>query len=173
MSLLQRINNNKYFGYDKPLRHYTQHLIVASIGYLVSFLLIGRSDWKTILTFVVFTYLIDLDGLVYLIRTMSQSVYSAKIKSAIRKLDFEQAMILATTHHKKFNGLLLHNWIGLLAVILLVIVSYNRFELLFFASMAILSHFIFDIIDDFWQLGHLRNWFSFGVLSNLTHNSND
>ena len=74
-------------------------------------------------------------------------------------MEFKKAATLATTHHKIFDRLVLHNVIGLVFFIALFIVFATREFVPGIMSIgAILGHFSFDIYDDLYQLGHIKNW---------------
>jgi len=149
-----------YFAKDKPLRHYTQHLLVASLSYFLCVIFFQLEfNWTTGILFGIFTYLIDLDGVLYVLSHTRTIPEARQIIDAIKRKNIREASILATKHHKKFNMLPLHNIVVYVVVLVGCIISiriHNSYSFAIFA--AILSHFTFDILDDYLQLGHIHNW---------------
>jgi hypothetical protein len=150
----------RYLAHDRPLRHYTQHLLVAFIAYLF-FIGISKISFipKYFFLFMITSYLVDLDGFISLFLSSKHIPEARQIVQNIYSLNFSNAATLATVNHKKFNHLIIHNLYGFL----LVFTSLS-FSLIFnnqigtLISFAMLSHFTFDILDDLYQLGHVRNW---------------
>ncbi len=149
-----------YFDKHKPFRHYAQHLLVMFIGITILTIAFKVSiNLSQIIVFIIFSFIVDIDGIISLFTTAAKVPESRLIREALLKQNFIQAATLATTHHKRFNRLFLHNVIGLTIVItgfILSLISGNQTGLTVFT--AVLSHFIFDIADDYFQLGHLNNW---------------
>jgi len=150
---------NNYFAKDKPLRHYSQHFLVAVIGFLSLPLLGAKTGTSVFWTFIFATYIVDLDGLVSVFVFRKKIKEAGKIVSALTSLKFMESATLGTMHHKKLNRLVVHNIIGLTILILMLIWSMIfKQQVVTVWLWAILFHFCFDIFDDFYQLGHIKNW---------------
>lgn len=148
-----------YFAKDKPFRHIWQHFLVASAAFMLMINILPLEINKnTILLFLLFTYLPDLDGFMYVLRNRKDRQVGTIVK-LITKLQFLKAMKQATIVHKKFTGLIIHNIYGLWGIAILICFSiYSHNTVLLFCATAILAHFMFDISDDMYQMGHIRNW---------------
>lgn len=148
------------FGPDKALRHYAQHLALAGLGYGLILYFYGLGfDWRDLGVFFLFTFLPDLDGAHYVFLRNHDKKEVRAIVTALKKLKFEKAAVLATTHHKAYNRLLIHNVFGLGFFVFgfIYAIGIGSVTLLMIFG-AILVHFAFDIFDDFWQMGHMDNW---------------
>lgn len=116
--------------------------------------------FKNIVIFLVFTYLIDLDSIISTGINHISFPETREIIIAFKTRRFKEMATLATIHHKKFNRLLLHNFSGFFVFLVFFAVSICRkYDGGILAFGAILFHFIFDIVDDLYQLGHIKNWF--------------
>ncbi len=60
---MQNLYNN-YFAKDKSLRHYTQHLLLALLGFFLVSLFLGSLSVPMLFIFLVFSFVIDLDNLI-------------------------------------------------------------------------------------------------------------
>lgn len=164
ISISMRYNlYNNFFAKDKPLRHYSQHLIVAiiSLSFLYKTLNIPVSFENTLL-FLFFTYIPDIDGVISIFTTCKNVTTAKEIKGLITKGKLTDAAEVAATHHKKINRLILHNIIFfniILAGFIISIIQNNTFWKI--ACGAVLTHFLFDLSDDFYQLKHIKNWLWF------------
>lgn len=155
--MLKRIHE-RYLDRHRPFRHPFQHLVIAANGYIVTLFLLGGSiEIAGLLVFYLTTFLIDIDGVVYVL------LHSDKASENIRQLLKQGKIIFALTegvrNHKEFSRLYVHNVFGLVAVLVLyswVIMSGHYYVSLVLG--AILTHFLFDIADDLSQLGHLDHW---------------
>ena len=81
------------------------------------------------------------------------------IIDAIKNRGLVKAATHATIYHKKFNRMIIHNIIGLGLVIIIFlygVINKNIYFIYIFG--AILTHFIFDMADDVYQLGNINNW---------------
>lgn len=150
----------KHLGHDKNLRHYTQHLVIAFVAYLF-FLGFTKIPFTPHYFFIFMStsYLVDLDGFISLFIQSKHIPAARQIVLNIYSLNFSKAATLATINHKKFNHLMVHNLYGFL----LLFTSFSlslifEFEIGSIVTFAVLSHFTFDMLDDLYQLGHLRNW---------------
>ena len=77
----------------------------------------------------------------------------------LKDFKFKEAATDAAIHHKKFNKLLIHNFFGLLLVLSFYPIAGIGKNYIFLSMVgATLTHFIFDIADDIFQLGHVKNW---------------
>lgn len=150
----------KYFDKDKALRHYTQHFLVALIGFSITFLLTKYIDIKVVLLFLLFTYLVDLDGLLSLLIYRNRYKEIAEpVIAYLRESNFREAAEVAMQKHKTMNRLFLHNLLFFVLVFFVFLYSLKeQIYLLTYSTGAILSHFLFDILDDYKQVGHMRNW---------------
>ena len=151
---------NSYFAKDKPLRHVSQHLFIAIISYFIIINLFDiNNSIQNLFVFVLFTYLIDVDGFISIFTTCKKIPEAQLIRNAIKESNFIDAATLATKFHKKFNKLIFHN-IAFLSIALLIFIFsvYSNSNITTLISGAILSHFLFDIFDDLIQLKHVKNW---------------
>ena len=156
---MQNLYNN-YFAKDKSLRHYTQHLLLALLGFFLVSLSLGYVSVSMLLIFLVFSFIIDFDNLICFLFNRSKyfDLYKEVVASLKRK-DLKRVAEIATINHKVMNNLVLHNvifydlvWIAFVISILLQI------DILTVISGAFLVHMTFDILDDVKQLGHINNW---------------
>lgn len=156
---MKKIYKN-YFEKNKPFRHHTQHLIFSTV---ILYLLktFGQSmTWQNIVTYYAFTFIIDVDGLATVRILKSKNNNAKEILIKIRQFKLIEAAELGVTHHKQFNRSLFHNVYGFalcISFLIISIISGNSF--MYFAIFSVFAHFVFDIIDDYAQLGHLKNWF--------------
>ena len=103
--------------------------------------------------------IIDLDGLFYLLLKKDKSKEEKKIISLIKHYQYKRAATLLTISHKLFDKLLIHNILGYFIFVVLLIFSVKNYsEAGIIISGAVLTHFTFDFLDDFYQLGHINNW---------------
>ncbi len=151
---------DQYLGKDKPFRHYLQHLFVAGIGLIILINMFNIPLTATnVVIFLLSSYIVDIDGLTSVFIFRNKIPEAGLITDALLSGKLHQTMILATIHHKKLNHLVLHNIIALIILIVtFFFLSYTKHLLLILISGAILFHFVLDIIDDLFQLGHLQNW---------------
>lgn len=148
-----------YFAKDKPFRHIWQHFLVATAAYftIINILPITLAS-KSFLLFLLFTYIPDLDGLIYVLRHRKNTEIK-KIVSLLGKLQILNALHIASKIHKKFTGLIIHNIYGLWGItIIMGAAIYTKNYLAIMCATAVLAHFLFDIFDDIYQMGHIRNW---------------
>lgn len=160
--MLKKFYHN-YLAKDRALRHYSQHLLFAVVGFflVVNIFDLPISD-SNILLFFLFTYLPDVDSPLTLYFHKKWFPFVSEIIDELKKFRLEKVALLMTKHHKQVNRSFFHNVIGLLVVVgifILSIKSHHELGLIVFGS--ILTHFIFDILDDLKQLGHIRNWIWF------------
>ncbi len=114
--------------------------------------------------------MVDLDSLVSLSTTCKGIPEAKLIFKTIKEGKYKEAAELATIHHKKFNRLIFHNLAGLTLTVIVFIYStstQNRFLLL--SSGGILTHLIFDLLDDIKQLDHIKNWLWIFGQRTITH----
>lgn len=156
------LNENKYkywLGKNRPLRHYFQHFCVGLAGIFLSIFIFGDFNLAGVVLFFIGTFAIDLDvifsGVVY----FNQFPYLRRAKNNFLNQNYVECMIELTKNHKSFNKLLLHNAIGFLIVLSVCIYAFfTKNMLLYFGMSGIFFHFILDIMDDIYQLGHVKNW---------------
>jgi hypothetical protein len=151
---------HRFFDKNKPLRHPTQHVLVGVVGFLVLLYFFPElHQMRYIVCFAIATIAIDIDGALSIFTSSRKIQEAGEIRSELRRGNVEKTAQLATRYHKKFNRLFVHNIFGFLMVTLLFIVAvnYRNFSVISVTG-AILAHFLFDIWDDYYQLGHIRNW---------------
>lgn len=149
-----------YFAEDKMLRHTSQHLLVAIVGYIV-FYAIARVEPTTnyVLLFVLFTYLPDLDGITSVFLWQNSNPVAKITADHLKKLEINKALSYATIHHKKLNRLILHNVIGYCLLWILFVISVTgRLNTLSVILASLIAHTTFDWVDDIYQMGHIKNW---------------
>lgn len=150
---------NKYFDKDKPLRHYTQHLIVALVGFSALDFFEVSLNYQNFFLFLFATYVVDLDGFISVFLFKEKIKEAKEIVESFLAFKFTESATLGTMHHKKLNRLILHNIFGLSFLSCVLVWSIiTGTEKVLVISWAIFFHFIFDISDDIYQLGHIKNW---------------
>jgi hypothetical protein len=151
---------HRFFDKNKPLRHPVQHILVGAVGFcILQYFFPEIKNGVCILSYCVATFVIDLDGLFSIIATFHHTPEAKEILHEFMHGNLEKTALLATCYHKKFNRLFVHNIFGFLMITLLFIVAVNnRNFIVISVTGAILAHFLFDIWDDYYQLGHLHNW---------------
>lgn len=126
---------------------------------LISLILKTTPHPTTILLFIIFSFIPDIDGLLALLIERNNKIEARDIINSIKQMDFVKAATHASVHHKKFNKLLIHNFVGFFVILTfftLGLKNYNYYSIYIFG--AFLSHFVFDIADDIYQLGNINNW---------------
>jgi len=148
-----------WFGKDRPLRHYTQHLIVGMAVFLAFSAGLGMWSAELLLLLVIGTYVIDLDPLVFFFSHAHRLGFGKDLLVAIKKGNIKEMAIIATKHHKQMQGLYLHNFIGgtIVFIIFLVFFFQGDLRMTFFLA-GVIGHLVYDIFDDLYQLGHVENW---------------
>lgn len=148
------------FAKDRPLRHYTQHLLIAIVTFFVAkFLIFREPSLIHVLLFFVFTFLIDLDGVFTVLLSEKDKGFKDNIIKSFKKGGIKGVAIYATRNHKKIDNLFLHNFNFYLAFLTLFVFSLIQNNLILgYISFAISIHMTFDILDDIVQLGHVKNW---------------
>ncbi len=150
----------KYFSKDRPLRHLTQHILVGILGCFVIYLIVNKINPKLVFVFFLSTFLIDLDGIFAIFVYRRNNKFSNRIRSKVKSKDFKGAFYLASKEHKNLDKLILHNFVVFTLVSLFWYMTLKSRNLLIFYSLSgILVHMIFDIFDDFVNLGHVKHWF--------------
>ena len=152
----------KYLAKGKPFRHLTQHLLSGIVGFVVCYLIAGEVSVLSVVLMFLFTMLlIDLDGIITLnIFRRRYSEIRGQIGEAYKKAGIPGALGAGLARHKEINTLLVHNGFGFVGVIcgFIWLTIEGRFGISFYILGGILAHFLFDILDDVYQLGHIRNW---------------
>lgn len=151
---------NRYFAKDKALRHYTQHLIIALLVFLIfRFFVFNSATLFQVLMFFLFTYLIDLDSVITVLQSKKNIEFKNELWKRIKRRELESAMIYATRNHKKIDNLKLHNLLFyfIFSVLLVVSIIFN-YVTLGYILLAIVAHMTFDILDDLKNLRHLKHW---------------
>ena len=154
---------SRYISKDKTLIHLMQHFLVALVSFFVIVFLFNlQFSFSNLILFLVFSFLPDIDGILYTFRAYKHSEEANLVRKALLNFKWKEAMSIATVRHKKFNKLLIHNVVGLFLVVAFFVFSIiNSLGIYILIFGAILSHFIFDILDDMYQLGHVKNWLWF------------
>ena len=156
--MIKKIYQN-YFAKDKFLRHYTQHILTAAVVGIIFLSKLEILNWKTFLIFISINLLTDLDGITFLFVNEKNDDLAGRIIGHSKRFEFRKAFQIAAKEHKKYVGLYLHNIFGLITVVvLLFIFTALHKDMLSTVTGAILTHFLFDIFDDYYQLGHIKNW---------------
>ena len=160
--MLRRFYHN-YLAKDRSLRHYSQHLLFAIVGFFLTVNIFNLPINDTnILLFFLFTYIPDVDSPLTLYFHKKWFPFASEIIDELKKFHLEKVALLMTKYHKQVNRPFLHNIIGLLVVVVLFGLSATNHHVLgLIVLSSILTHFIFDIMDDLRQLGHVRNWIWF------------
>ncbi len=150
----------RYFLKDGALRHYTQHLVIALVVFLIFRLYIfEEASFIQISLFILFSFLIDLDSVVTIFVSKRNRKFKEEILELLKEKRFEEVMIYATKNHKKINNLKLHNLLfyAIFSSVLILCIFLNRITLAYI-FLAIVAHMTFDIFDDLRNLGHLKHW---------------
>lgn len=151
----------EYFGKDKSLRHYTQHLLIALGSYFLFRYLYGNSSINNAMLFFAFTFIIDLEHL-FVLFVIRKKEFQGYINNALE--DYNQGGIkrlieTLSVNHKKFVGLYLHSFVGYPILLIIFIGSIYLGDTGVAYSLAgVLAHLTFDVFDDYYQLGHVNNW---------------
>lgn len=159
ISKLVTLHSN-LFARDKMLRHTYQHFEIALLALLViSFYYQSIPAITVFLVFVLFSYLPDLDGISSVFIWSKKIPVAHTVSSMIFKGDIKGALAYATVHHKKLNRLFLHNVFAysfFVSAFVWSFVSMNYYLSIFLG--ALIGHFTFDIFDDIFQMGNIKNW---------------
>jgi NTE family protein len=151
-----------YFARDKSLRHYTQHFLLNFIGLFYTYILIGNITFSNVILFFIASYLVDIDPTLtlFLYRTKYHS-FRAEVVGYLKDFRFFKAGEVAVCRHKELNTLIIHNVIAytFFCLLLYYLLYINAAAVWIYILIGMLSHFTFDICDDIYQLGHLKNWF--------------
>lgn len=156
---MQNLYNN-YFAKDKSLRHYTQHLLLALLGFFLVSLFLGYLSVPMLFIFLVFSFVIDLDNLICFLFSRSKylDLYE-EVMASLKSKNLKKVAEIATINHKVMNNLVLHNIIFYVLVWIAFVISILfQIDILTVISGAFLVHMTFDILDDVKQLGHINNW---------------
>lgn len=150
-----------YFAPDKPLRHYTQHFLLDFFGLFAAYFLAGEFTVLNVCTLFVMSYIVDLDPFLTLfIQRKRYAGFYSEVMLHLRKLNLMKAGEVAVTRHKELNTLLIHNYVAFpfFWMALYYCVYANSSPVLIYTLCGMITHFIFDICDDVYQLGHINNW---------------
>lgn len=155
---------DKYFDKDKPLRHYTQHALVALI-FLAPLLYFDRHITALeIVAFSLSVYLIDLDTLLTLMLSSKKyPEFYDEVTKSLKQLDLMKAAEVATRKHKQIDNLILHNiafFLLLIVLDILFIILYKDLNWVIYSLSATISHCVFDILDDYYQIKSFKHWFN-------------
>lgn len=150
----------KFLARDKILRHTFQHFEVALIGIFIYSLIIQKlPNLASLFLFFIFTYLPDLDGILSVFVWQKKNPTANKIVSLIFQKGINDAFLYATINHKNLNRLILHNFISYAFLIIFLINSISKNH--YFTGLmlsSVITHLTFDICDDIFQLGNVKNW---------------
>ncbi len=148
-----------YFAPDRLFRHTLQHFIVLmGVAIILSVFVRIPISFKNFFLLVIFTYLPDIDGILAAFIYRHSNVVAKQVSDYLLQFKIKKALAVGTVSHKQFNRLLLHNYIvyPLLLLGFFWSLSSTTTFVIIFASL--IGHFLFDQIDDLFQLGHLYNW---------------
>lgn len=151
---------NKYLARDKFLRHVYQHLEIGTLTFIIFFLITKFSPTpQSILIFILFTYLPDLDGTTSCFIWQFSNPVAHEVVARISKLDIRGSIAYGTVHHKKLNRLLIHNIIVHPLIIYFLIKAIQNGNYFWASALAALTgHITFDFFDDIFQMGHIKNY---------------
>lgn len=117
------------------------------------------TNFVTVSLFILFTYIPDLDGIFSMFLMRKKLPEAGQMIDFLKQVNLKEAATHATMHHKKFDRLFIHNLLGLsLTLMLYLTAGINNNHVFLSIFGAILTHFIFDIGDDIYLLGHAKNW---------------
>lgn len=150
----------KFLARDKMLRHTFQHFEIALFGLFLYSLITQQVPTISILPlFFFFTYLPDFDGLSSIFIWYGRNPVATEVVNRIGTNGIKSAFSYATIHHKKLNRLLFHNFVAYpFFVGFLVWAIITRQYYLGLSLTALVTHFTFDISDDIFQMGNVKNW---------------
>ncbi len=148
-----------WFGKDRPLRHYTQHLIIGLLVFIFLSLLFKTWNGTLLLLTIIGTYVIDLDGLIYFLINFHRLHFASELVGAIKAFEMKRAASIATVHHKEMKGLYVHNVIGasLIFILFLYTLLIRDLPISYFLA-GVVGHLAMDVFDDYRQIGHVNNW---------------
>src|SRR3989344_6100569 len=97
----------KYFSKNKPLRHYSQDMLVGFLVYLIFSFLVGLPfNFFYFSIFILSTYIIDLDSIVSLFTSCKHIPEAQEIVRSLKAGQIGKASAYGITVHKKLNKLL-------------------------------------------------------------------
>lgn len=104
--------------------------------------------------------LIDLDHVAYFFTYGRKEWYALEVRKLLKQGQIKEMCYFMVKGHKHNTGLATHNFYYMAFFIVLSVVSF-QFDwvagVVLFGSIVL--HFVFDIVDDLWVLGHLNeNW---------------
>jgi len=103
----------KYFAPHKVAQHYAQHFLFGCIAFLILSYSINQFRWQYFWIFLLFTYLIDLDGLLAVIIQKKYHPFLNQVKSLFNQTQCLSAAEKFAVEHNTINTLILHNVLGL------------------------------------------------------------
>ena len=103
----------------------------------------------------------DCEHLIYFYIRGRKDTYSKNVRVLIHDRKWRELTLFLRTNHKSLTTLRLHSiqWIVVLVLLALVSFAYDYKSPFVFLG-AMVSHYVFDIVDDFIFLGRLNpNWY--------------
>ncbi len=106
----------------------------------------------------------DIDHLIYFFTYGKHDAYSKNVFALAKKHEWKSLVEYIETGHKKNTNLTFHNvYVTMFLMCCTIMLYWVDFRLSVVLLGAMVSHFIFDIIEDYMLLGALNsNWFRFG-----------
>jgi hypothetical protein len=141
------------------------HLLLGILSFLLVYLRFSQSDLYhdlTLLAVAIFcSFLPDIDHFIYIFTYGKDSEYGSEANQLIKSGQWTELKLYAKTKHKELTGLFSHN-IGMAFISLFLFFLFTYFlhkPISAVASLAIFSHFLYDIVEDKVLLGKLNpNW---------------
>lgn len=145
-------------------RHANHHIVHILLGMLWFFLLDRTWHNLTLYHFglaILGSELPDFEHLYYFYIHGRHDDYSIKARLYIKNREWRTLTLFLENNHKSLTTLRLHSLIWIFVLMCGIIVSFasDQFTAVVLLG-SMLSHYCFDIVDDFLFLGHLNpNWF--------------
>ncbi len=152
--------HNNYLARDKMLRHTFQHFEIACAIALIYFLGLHQPySHFDLFILLFFTYLPDLDGVSSTFIWYKSNPIAKGVRDRLLVGELREALSFGTIYHKQLNRLMFHNLVVypfIWTVFIWALANgYHRTSL---AAAALLGHFTFDLSDDVFQMGNIKNW---------------
>lgn len=145
-------------------RHMGYHVLIGLVWAWIMREVWGQFNPKWILTSVAGSLLPDLDHLNYFIGYGRRDSYTKIIFDMLKNRQWRELALFVATGHKYNTNLAYHNYYTLIFLALLTAISsYFDWQSGFILFGAMVGHYLFDIFDDFVQLGQVNaNWMRWG-----------
>lgn len=138
--------------------HITLHFYVAFSWWLLFSCLSGKWSWQLFLLSIFGAIIIDFDHIIAAFLYDRRQPDNIVLRDYLRKGQFLSALRYGLQTHKNNTFLLTYNIYVVLFLIILLYFSQEYWGWFVFLG-AIITHLIFDMVDDLWVLNKLnRNW---------------